>query len=235
MYQMDARTPDNRVAWGGWFPMGLGDAQSEANAMQNIQIGGSLAAGTTTAILGSIVAHGGTVLGLSTAMTTALVPIVGPAIAAATMIAMRLAKGCGETCTVASNYANEAEAALRQNLQAYLSSDRTRAAQKIALANFDTIWEALKRACGTPALKAAGERCISDRQAGACKWQEGGQCWNWFIGYRDPIANDSVSEDPVGSSASGALQSFASSVTSGDPQSLLLLALAGVILAAVIL
>ena len=32
--------------------------------------------------------------------------------------------------------------------------------------------------------------CIADRQRGGCHYQSNGQCWNWFIGYRDPIAND---------------------------------------------
>src|SRR5215472_1920517 len=32
---------------------------------------------------------------------------------------------------------------------------------------------------------------IGDCQQGACHYQpQPGQCWNWFIGYRDPIASD---------------------------------------------
>jgi hypothetical protein len=97
--------------------------------------------------------------------------------------------------------------------------------QVAALNTFDTAWQALQQACGNPQLGAAGQRCISDRQAGACTWKasaggwqadgtykmwgaagSGSDCWNWFIGMRDPIANDpNVQPDPVPSSpASGA-------------------------------
>jgi hypothetical protein len=183
--------------------------------------------------MGSIAASGGTVAGLSAAMTTALVPFVGPAIAAATLVAIYLAKGCGDTCIVASNYANEAEEALKQNLNAYLSlpTPRPRSAQVVALANFKTVWEALQRACNTPALKDAGQRCITDRQAGACVWRDSsGQCWNWDSGYRAPIANDS---NVVDDSISGTASSFFSSFGGSDSNMLPLLLGAGLILAAV--
>ena len=93
--------------------------------------------------------------------------------------------------------------------------------QAAALNNFDTVWNALKTACSDPSLGAAGQRCISDRQQGSCAykvspggWQNGvyvyngpngsgSSCWNWFVGYRDPIANDpTVVPDPTPTSPS---------------------------------
>ena len=73
-----------------------------------------------------------------------------------------------------------------------------------AIANFDMLWNWLQQPqqCGNPALGDAGKRCITDRQSGACTWHQAantvppwgtppaGACWNWFNGYRDPIAND---------------------------------------------
>lgn len=136
---------------------------------------------------------------------------VGAAIAGIVAVGLGIAsffKGCGQTCVQTSNWANQAEPLLQQNVQHYLNSPvRYRSMQAAALNNFDTVWKALTAACGQPALGPAGQRCISDRQAGACKWQTDGQggpagsgsvCWNWFIGYRDPIANDpGVQDDPV--------------------------------------
>ncbi len=59
------------------------------------------------------------------------------------------------------------------------------------LANFDAYWTQLVNSCSNPQLESAGQNCISDRQQGACKWRDDtGQCWNYFTGFRDPIAND---------------------------------------------
>jgi len=195
---------------------GLGDEQS---TLQNVQLGGSLAATAATTVVGTIAATGGSVLGLSGAALTAAVPVIGAAIAGVTILVIVLAKGCGQTCIVASNYANEAEELLKKNIEAYFAGPRTRASQTVALANYDTIWAALKRACGTPALQAAGERCITDRQEGACQWKQTssspllaypgepqpGQCWNWFSGYRAPIANDAAVSDSAASQFTSSL------------------------------
>ena len=104
--------------------------------------------------------------------------------------------------------------------------------QAAALNNFDTVWAALEQACSDPSLGKAGQNCISDRQAGSCaykvksvgSWQggkwvpgqggngSGSACWNWFIGYRSPIADDpNVQPDPTPAS------SVASAVASGGP------------------
>lgn len=106
--------------------------------------------------------------------------------------AIGIGKGCGQTCITASNYANQAETLLKQNLSAYmaLATPRAQSAQQAALNNFTQIWNGLVTACaGVPG--DAGKNCVQDRQAGSCKWKDAnGQCWNWFIGYHDPIAND---------------------------------------------
>lgn len=157
-------------------PYGLGDAVQQVGG---IAAGGATAAGAAAASAGLI--------------SSAVVPFIGPAIAGIVLgIEAILHSGCGNTCIVTSNWANQAEALLQQNLSAYmaLKTPRAQSAQAVALQNFDKIWNYLAQECSNPQLGSAGQRCITDRQAGACHYQPNGQCWNWFIGYRDPIAND---------------------------------------------
>jgi hypothetical protein len=123
--------------------------------------------------------------------------------------------GCGATCIQASNVVNQAEPLLQQNLAAYLAlpQPHTTADQSQALANFAAVWAVVNNACASPTLGTAGANCIADRISGACNyktspggWQQqqngvwtyvypgangsGSTCWNWFVGYHDPIAND---------------------------------------------
>ena len=110
--------------------------------------------------------------------------------------------GCGQTCVLSSNFANQASAKLDQNMALYfkIAPPRPASAQSAAVANFDQIWQWLEQQCSNPQLGSAGQRCISDRQSGACIWKAAapaypgepaeGACWNWFNAYRDPIAND---------------------------------------------
>ena len=139
------------------------------------------------------------------------VPVVGAIIGAAILgagyaIEAIMNSGCGQTCIVSTQFANEANTALQQNIEAYFSLPvpRPMSSQTAALANFDTLWAWLQQPsqCGNPQLGTAGQKCITDRQAGACTWTQpaasvppwgtpaAGACWNWFNGYRDPIAND---------------------------------------------
>lgn len=139
------------------------------------------------------------------------VPVLGAIVGAAILgagyaIQAIMNSGCGQTCIVSTNFANQANAALQQNIAAYfaLPIPRPKSSQTAAVANFDMLWNWLQQPqqCGNPALGDAGKRCISDRQAGACTWHQAantvppwgtppaGACWNWFNGYRDPIAND---------------------------------------------
>ena len=139
------------------------------------------------------------------------VPVLGAIVGAAILgagyaIEAIMNSGCGQTCIVSTQFANEANAALQQNIEAYfaLPIPRPMSSQTAALANFDTLWNWLQQPqqCGNPALGDAGKRCITDRQSGACTWTQpassvppwgtpaAGACWNWFNGYRYPIAND---------------------------------------------
>ena len=190
-----------------------------------------------------------TVLGLA-------LPVVGTAIAALIGVGIAIAncfKGCGQTCVEATDYANQADTILAQNLQAYVSSSvRFQSMQTAALNTFDTAWAALQQACGQASLGSAGQNCISDRAEGGCKWKasqggwnadgtytpwgsagSGDVCWNWFVGMRDPIANDPfVQPDPTAATAStvtdgtstGALSSIASALSGSDDLPLLIAA-----------
>jgi hypothetical protein len=162
---------------------------------------------------------------------------IGAGIAlAALAIEAIMNSGCGQTCIVSTQFANQANAALQQNIEAYfaLPVPRSYANQQAALANFDRFWAWLQTQCGNPQLGSAGQRCITDRQAGACTWKQpasevpawgvppAGSCWNWFNGYRDPIANDpnvvpASQADVVGAAASSALAPFGISLPSWWP------------------
>ena len=221
---------------------GLGDA---AAASRDVYLGGSIGAAGATAVLGSIAASGGTVLGIA---ASSLVPVVGPILAAATMLIQSLVanSGCGQTCIVTSQWATKAAAALQQVLDGYfaLPSPRTDAQKAVAVANFQTIWNTLQQQCGQPGTGDAGVRCISDRQAGACTWKqkyapvypgepEIGECWNWFNGYLGPIQQDPTVPDTVTTSVSSAV-SAVDSFFSGAGSDLMPLALvAGLVLLAV--
>lgn len=195
---------------------GFGDTAQEA--AQLTSIGGSVAAGTV-GVLGST--------GTIAASTASLaVPLIGVGVAAVIgAIALIKNSGCGQTCIITSDDANKIEPLLKQNLDGYMAGPHTVASQQAALQNFDYLWNMLAQACGNPQLGNAGKRCITDRQAGSCKWQDNsGGCWNWFVGYRDPIANDpnvkaSVSLDSLtgGASVHDALGSaFAGSFSWGQ-------------------
>jgi len=155
------------------------------------------------------------------------VPVAGAFIAAGIMAVSAVVSaiensGCGESCIITSDWANAAEKALQQNIAAYfaLPAPRSQSNQAAALSNFDRVWASLVAQCqGTNTT--AGQRCITDRQAGACIWKQpassvpawgtpaAGECWNWFNGYRDPIANDpNVVEDSVAASAASAVSTL---------------------------
>lgn len=124
-------------------------------------------------------------------------PFVAAALLAAPFV-MKLfknvGKGCGQSCVLTADAANQIEEALKLNLAAYFKSGRTKAEQAGALQVFDAYWQALTEYCGQPEFQTtkAGRNCIEDRRRGACVWKESGECWNWFVGYRDPIANDAA-------------------------------------------
>jgi hypothetical protein len=197
---------------------------------------------------------------------------IGLAATAVISIGLLIAKqfqGCGQTCIQATAIANQVEPYLVQNRDAYLAAPVHYASLQAAhLNNFDTAWQSLLQACGQGTLGAttAGKNCVSDRQEGSCAyhttpggWEQdtagnwsyvvpgpnnsGSACWNWFVGYRDVIANDpTVVPDPVptpasvAASASGAVSGAVSSLSaaSGIPVPLLLILGAGLLLYVVV-
>ena len=187
---------------------GLGDDLSAgqiSGAGQGAAAGASQIIGSST--VGGKISGGGT-------MIMAAAPFAGPAapvvliVGAVVTVAGKIiamvgwGDGCGKNCILTSNWANQAEDLLKQNINAYFSSPvRNTSTQQTALAGFDAIWNQLAQACGQSNLGGAGQRCTGDRERGACKWKQTGQspwpggpalgdCWNWFSAYRDPIAND---------------------------------------------
>lgn len=169
---------------------------------------------TTAGILGAM--HAAAVAGFaSSGFTLGIGAAVAGAIALAEVLYQAF-QGCGQTCVVASQIADHIEPVLQQNVRNYLDAPIHYASmQAAALNNFDFAWAALTKACSNPQLQDAGQRCIGDRAAGACHYHtspggwtngtytapgpndSGSACWNWFVGYRDPIANDpTVVPDP---------------------------------------
>ena len=170
---------------------------------------------------------------------------VGIAIAAIAAIApliVKMFEGCGQTCTEATKYANQIEPILNQNLQAYLSSPvRTMSMQAAAINNYNTAIASLEQACGQAQLAQAGVNCIDERvDPSSCQWKaqaggwvqnsdgtctytpwgangSGSSCWNWVIGYLDPIQNDPcVQPDSVltsNTSSAGTTDTSTSSLT----------------------
>ena len=225
---------------------GMGDAAS------TFQTGASLATPVATAGisagLSTTTAAGSTaILGLA---PTLAVPLIGAALAGVTILVTKLIQnsGCGPTCIQASDYANQAEPLLRQNLNAYfaLPKPRPQSAQAAALQNANAIMQKAIQLWSDPALGNAGKKAISDRSAGGCTWKQNttyaadimaagepviGQCWNWQNGYIDPIAHD----PDVVPDAQAAVSSSAGSLLSagGGVSPLGLLALAGLVIAGV--
>jgi hypothetical protein len=157
---------------------------------------------------------------------SAISALVGVGIAIANLF-----KGCGQSCIQATSIVTQAQSILAQMLATYVSTPvRYASVQAAALATFDSTWQYVLTACGNPQLGAAGQHCITDRQAGACVWKaspgswnadgsytswgpagSGTSCWNWFSGIRDMIANDPfVQPDPVPATTTNAILSGSS-------------------------
>lgn len=177
---------DRRIS----FRSGLGDAGGERgrglgfNLPASVITATEIAKGTAAASSSTWLAAAGGPIGLAVAgVTTALTLLMGR---------KRPARKVATT-----NIVNEVEPLLKQNLQGYLNGPRTVSSQRQALENFDAAWQWLVQNCRTPEMGEPGKWCVEDRQEGACKWRDAsGQCWNWFVGYRDPIANDTPNPDP---------------------------------------
>jgi hypothetical protein len=171
-------------------------------------------------------------------------------VAAEMLAAFGVGSGCGQSCVLSTAYANKAEQVFQQNIGTYFGlAQRYYSAQQAAIGVFNAIWNDLLQQCSNSSLGSAGQRCITDRQRGACKWKatadspwpggpKKGECWNWFNAYLDPIANDpGVVPDPTPASvaASGG-SDLLSSLESGSSSNLLpLLAIGGLVALAVAL
>ena len=195
-------------------------------------------------------ATGGQEIAASGATVLAAAPFTGPAapfVAIAGAITeflgvMGVGSGCGQTCVLSTQYANQAEALLQQNIAAYFAipSPRPLSAQTAALANFQTIWNDFVAQCNNPAVGKQGQTAISERQGGSCAWKQpassvppwgvpaAGACWNWWAGYHDPIASDQTYDDSASASVSAAASSAVSSLGVSTPVLLGILAAAGI-------
>lgn len=188
----------------------------------------------------------------------AAAPFAGPAapfLAVAGVVAEMLAKfgvgsGCGSTCVLSTQYANQAEAALGQNIATYFSlpAPRTQSQQQAAETIYASVWSDLVQQCGSPPLAGttAGQHCISDRQQGSCAYKQTatssliqypgepqpGECWNWYSGYYQPIAEDPVVPDTPTQAVGSAVSSVESAFSSLTSSSTGLLLLGGVVLVA---
>jgi hypothetical protein len=129
--------------------------------------------------------------------------VIGAAVAGVALGLQLILNRKGPRQKVASTQiVDELEPLLRNNIEAYMSGPRTRSSQAAALQNFDDAWSYLisDQACGNAQLGNPGKACIADRV-------QGGK-WDWFIRYRDPIAQDAeVKDDPVADSISQFLPS----------------------------
>jgi len=175
----------------------------------------------------------GATVGAMIAGASAIIPVIGIAGAIAGVLVSLLSQvfsGCGQSCVLTSDAANQIEQILQQNRNAYLQqSTRTKSEQAAFLSNFDNTWAKLVQYCGNPSFSAAGQRCVTDREQGSCAYHttpggwdastctyaypgannSGSECWNWFVGYRDPIALDPcvVADSTVQATPSGATPS----------------------------
>lgn len=170
---------------------GLGSAGSSVG----VATGGAIASA------GALVS--GTVIGLPAG---AVLAAVGGLVALGSVIAgaLHIGEGCGPTCVQATQIVNQVEPVMLDNLHSYQSGQMD---QGTALHNYDQLWTVVEQSCGA-IPGAAGENCVSDRKAGACKWHDAnGQCWNWDIGYRQPLL---VSNGVTGNAGGIDLSSFTS-------------------------
>lgn len=181
----------------GTLPYGLGQSASQL-ASSGISVGTAVASiAGFGAIAGPIGAIAGTLIGIFT----------------------QVFSGCGQTCVLSSNEANQVQTALQNNLAAWNASQKTQTEQTAALANFDYAWSQLQQVCGNPSMGSAGQRCLSERERGgvshwcctaprctansgpydSCSVPSSSSCnggppcctgCDYFKVYRDPIAND---------------------------------------------
>jgi hypothetical protein len=206
---------------------GLGDAQTTQIVAGSVATGGAVAEGLVTALKTFGAASGpiGLAIGAGAAVISMLI---------STLFKPNLQK------IAASNDANQIEQILKQNLANWLSlqpSQKTQSVQAAALNVFDSAWNKyIQLIQSIQNWQNRAPNSISDRQYGSCAYhtaqpagwhgdvytpnlpnQSTGACWNWFIGYRDPIANDpqvipDYTDSGNASDSSGSVSSTLSSI-----------------------
>lgn len=174
----------------------------------------------------------------ATSLTAAILPLAGIAGPAAPIVAaiglalgpiIGMFSGCGQTCIQATQYANQADAAVAQAFNVYMAAPvHYKSAQQAFLSQFQQLYQYLYNACSSPQLGSAGQRCISERlvRGGTAPWCPTSTGCDWFTQFYDPVANDPhVVDDTAGST--GLLSGTGGS---GSLLPLLLLVVAGIVL-----
>ena len=180
------------------------------------------------------------VVGNTVAAGVSFIPGVGPIIGVAVSVVTNLINAFFQPNLQkikASNDANQIEPILQQNLANWFkipTNQRYASVQAAALQVYNAAWSQYVSLV-TPLLNKA-PNSISDRQQGSCAYhtaqcagwdgdtyvpnmpnQSSGCCWNWYVGYYEPIANDpNVIADPVGSVTGSAVQSIANATGFSD-------------------
>jgi hypothetical protein len=225
--------PMSRSRSGEWIfnpsmrnPGGLGDAATSA-----VNIGGSTAGTVFTTA-----ANAGVIGGIEAGSLA--VPLIGAAIAGVTALVSYFVSRNAlyhQQESVTTQIVNQAEVLLKQNLSAWQSSTKNQSEQTAAENNFQTVWSQVIAACNRPNYGDPGQRCIHDREEGACHYTVAGatpgnppdDCGNWFVWYLDPIRNDpEVVPDP---SPLTTIASSGAALFSGLPAWAPMAALAGVV------
>lgn len=166
---------------------GLGQSDPNSSLMNFAQTLPSAAmsgAATANMLGGSVKAD---IVGGAQAGLMAAAPFTGPAapfvLAAASLIApiASMFKGCGATCTQASQIANQATAAAQSIMDRWAAAPVKYASiQKAALAALNDVWNYIAGSCQKIGGKG-GSQCIADRQRGGK--------YDFFAWAIDPIAN----------------------------------------------
>ena len=116
--------------------------------------------------------------------------------AAAALVLAFLSRQGPKQKVATTQLANQVEPLMQQNLAAWNASAKTCADQAVALATWDSLWNALVNACANPSLGDPGHSCIDDRLPAGVQFEYntfhlvGNGMYNWKAYYRDPIAND---------------------------------------------
>jgi hypothetical protein len=172
-------------------------------------------------IAGGILTAGGSASIAAAAWGLAAIPIIGAVVAGVTIGLTLLFNRKGPQQKIASTKivdaiengfvdpnTGQSHPGLKQNLVGYFTGPRTESARAQAIQNFQGAWQYVQSHCAE--LGEPGERCVNDRQAGACKWIreagsemtqydgiQPGQCFNWDAGYLQPLLRDVPNPDPV--------------------------------------